>query len=1150
MIPFLSTGSAPYSAGRSRMGWHLVRRVSAGASPSRSKCRFSQAGCVLAAMTCALSVGALGALGAEPTALEPVTLWPIYQQRLECPCQYVGYSFHGPPAELREMVQAGGEICGINQMWFPVKDATAPYGCGVQWSRMGCRKAVQRLHFEEELRGIVVQLPTERRTGSITVTFYKLAGDHREQVARRRFDDVPNEHQARLDFTTQPPGDYALRLDQPSGTVGVWLAGKGGPPGAVLLLDGEPLPGSYLEFAHVTAKGQVTWHRDPKDHRYLRLSRRRVVDGAADVGMKTMIWVGNWNNGAFPYYPDWFYERFPDVTMIDAAGKPIRAGMFGKLKGWPSVDHPVIVDGTTRFIRAFVARHRDAAGPIYWTLGGEALYPTYLCRCAGWPDYTDNAVAHFRAWLRRKYGTIDGLNRAWGTSLGVFEQAAAPKAKSVSPVFADWLDFRSAAMAERMSWHYAAARSADPQRCIFTCNHGNIFWADNWPALGADFAQYADASDGFEMGQIMEGDDPGYYNLWYASAIAGLGKVGAPARLAYKFPDPSARGGGTSYTPQAVRRYGMESFGSGWWHLGLIQWSGSLPDGEWGVKGTPAEQETRRLFADLKRLRPLAASAWPVLPKIGLYLSHRRWSLKGWRPDWTTLHTWAIQHQYDHAILWEQQLLNGEAEPYPVVVCAHDDLVDRTALSWLDRYVQRGGHLVVIGEFATRDAHNRPIPDLARRFLDSQRVHRLPGDVHQAIERLPAVLASAGVRPFCALEASGTVGWTLEIEPLTGHHTDPRDLSPRRTLGQSFAAPGPRITHVAVRTPTYTHKPSGFDAVLRLRRGGPTGEVLARGNVPADRISDNAWTGIDVDVRVVAGEALFLEIAPDRPIEPQQLGVWSSGEASDVGGSAYLDGKPQPWDLEYKVGYEARMPGSAATEAFVLFDGVNALVPLVNLAQAPVELTARLDARILPEPPTSYAVFDALNGKRLSDGVSARVTVPAKDYRVLSIRHAGQLAPIRARHEAAAHRLDALAEQGYDVDYHRSCLQRSAAALERDRPAKALGHLNRLAAQPLVKAMTLAIDGEGGVTADLVCRRPDGKPFTGAGGVIRVVPLPKVAATFREVEPGRYRATIPAEALVAYDYAGRRYTPYAGPLQAIANLWCGRTLAQIDRRLR
>ncbi len=143
-------------------------------------------------------------------------------------------------------------------------------------------------------------------------------------------------------------------------------------------------------------------------------------------------------------------------------------------------------------------------------------------------------------------------------------------------------------MAERMSWHYAAVRSVDPDRPTVTANHGNIFWADAYAKLGADFPQYADASDGFEMGQIMEGDDPGAFNLWYASALAGLGKIGAPARLAYKFPDPKARGGSKSYNPAAARRYCMEAFGSGWWHLGLIQFSGSLPDGEWGVQGTPA----------------------------------------------------------------------------------------------------------------------------------------------------------------------------------------------------------------------------------------------------------------------------------------------------------------------------------------------------------------------------------------------------------------------------------------------------------------------------------------------------------------------------------------------------------------------------------
>ncbi len=1089
---------------------------------------------------------------------EPVTLWPVYQQRVLSPCQYVGFSFEGPWRELEEMRRAGAEMCGLSGIWVPARDPAAPGGYGVQVPAYGRRSVSQYFALPERFSALAVVFPTEFQTGSATVTLYRAgsrsgpraqAGE--QVVATKRFEDVPDGFLAKLDFEAQEPGRYYVVIDRPSGRIGVWLTPAQSLADVELLIEDAPQPGEYLEFAHFTPGGKMVWHSDPGNHRYQRLAHPRQADNVAQSGLKLMMWVGNWNNGGFPYYPDWFYEAFPDMTMIDAAGRPITAGMFDDQKGWPSIDHPAIVDGTRRYIRAVVEQNLDVESLVYWTLGGEALYPTYLRLGEGWPDYSPNAQAHFRAWLERKYHTVGALNEAWGTSLAGFEQAEAPRERSLSRRFADWLDYRFAAMAERMSWHYAAVRAADPRRLTVTANHGNIFWGDAYPALGADLPQYADASDGFEMGQIMDGDDPGYFNLWWASALAGLGKVGAPARLAYRFPDPRARGGGRSYTPAAARRYCMESLGSGWWHLGLIQWSGSLPDGEWGVKGTPGEKEIARVFADLKRLRPLAEGAWPVLPRLGLYLSRYTWELKGWDPAWTTLHTWAVQHQYDHAILWEQQAAAGEAEQYPVVIAAYDDIVDPPALRGLERYVQRGGHLVLIGDFASRDGAGRPVPEAARAFLESERIHRLPEDVWEALKQLPGLLDSLGARPFCRLEPLGTVAWSLSLEPLSGLHDRPESFAPRRTLGQSFTVPGERVTRVAFRTPTYVTQPQGFSVTLRLRRDGPDGEVLAEGRVRAEDITDNAWTGVDVDVPVAPRARLYAEMVPDGDLGDQKLGVWVDSRGTYGPGAAYVDGREQPWDLEFLVGYEVRMPTSMVVEAFTLFDGANFLVPLVNLAGEEASVRLVLDPGLLTAGAEQYGVFDALSGRKLARGVGAEVTVPPTGYHVVWVRQSPEPATVSAGFERLARRLaTGPAGGGGEGSYHQTCLARARQALDRARPEKALGYLSRAAAHPIVASQRCALTEKGDLDVRLTARWPDGTPFTGAVGVLRAVPLPDVMADLREARPGEYEGRIPAEALVAYDYAARRYVTYEGPLQALGNLWRGRSLAQLAQPVR
>lgn len=1088
-------------------------------------------------------------LPAKTEPLEPVTLWPLYQRRVLAPCQYVGFSFAEQPQDQRDMKAAGAEMATTGSMWIPTVDPAARYGCGIPAPPEGHDRLVQRFALDESFTAVIVQFPTHFSWGRVTVTVRSPGG--RKEIARRRFTRVPDEYEARLDTGRQPPGEYELELTDAGGTLAVWISRKETPPAWSLFMDGKRRPAEGLEFAHVTLAGKTVWHNRSENHHAVDLARRLPVEELAAAGLKCSYAVGNWNNGGFPYYPDWFYEKFPDITMIDADGARVEAGMFGKQKGWPSIDHPVIVDGTRRHIAAVVKRNRAASNLVYWTLGGEALYPTYLRVGAGWPDYGDNAMAHFHAWLQRKYGSAAKLNAAWGTAFTRLTEAPAPREKAATAQFADWIEFHFAALAERMAWHYAAVRAGDRRRVICTSNHGNIFWSDNLAALGSELSQYADVAEGFEMGQIMRGDDPGYYNLWWASALAGLGKIGAPARLAYKFPDPKARGGGTSYTPAAARRYALEAFGSGWWHLGLIQWSGSLPDGEWGIKGTPALATVSRVFADLKKVRPAAESSWPVLPRVGLYLSRARWILADWDPDWTTFHTWAIQHHLDHALVWEEQVRTGECEPFPVLVSIDNTHVSREALASLRRYVERGGRLVIIGGFASRDEHNQPRPGARHSFLEHQGVVVAGRSLAEALPRLADVLAAAGAEPFCRLRAKNQVSRSLSLDPLTGRHDRADDLSPRHTFGQTFTALGRRLRYVGFRTPTFTNRPAGFAAILRLRAGGPTGTALAEGSVPAEGIGDNAWTGIAVDVPCSPGQRFFLEITPDRPVAAHQLGVWASTGAEYAHGRAYVDGAPQTWDYEFKVTYQLQVPSSAATEAFTLFDGVNFLLPLVNVCQEKAVVEATLDPALLPARPAAYTWYDALTGSRLGPGDSpVTVSLAPTDYRVLSFRKATTKQAAAESTARMARRLNEWEAAGYETDYHRTCLRRARACLASGRYAKVAGYAARFARSPRVKVTGCALTDDGALQVVLQAEWPGGKPFTDAVGVVRALPLPKVYAPLTETAPGRYTATLSAADLVAYDYEKRVYRPYPGPLQVIGNLWHGRSLAQFARWVR
>ncbi len=509
-----------------------------------------------------------------------------YHPMVRRPLQYVGYSFSGPRTELVEMREAGATALGTGEMWNPVRDARAPYGMGVKPAD-GSGRLAQTFVAEAPFDGCGGTLPTSLTTDS--GCSWRLFREGEEKpVAGGHWTLLVDNAWANAYFAQQPAGVYRFELYKPTGSdVGWW--GRAGNPyaGGHAIVGGVVLDDVDFELHLRMDNAWQDLVAPGEEHQALKLGPS-VFDHLTSLGMYGAYSIGNWNNPGFTYYPGWFFEAFPEAAVLDQHGELfLGGGMFGRTVPTPNIDNAVIVNGTRRFLQSRVRAFRESPALLYYVMGGEDLYATYLDPTR-WTDYSDNAQAHFRAWLASvRYENLAALNRAWGTDYKTFDAVDAPKAPGMGAPWRDWLDFRFEAMGERFGWHYQAIRETDPTRLVMTCNHGTLYHGTSYAAMGARIEFYAAQSDGFETGQIMSDEDPDFYNLLYTESITGMGKPYCPVRLAYKESNPSARGGGTSYNRAAVRRYGYETLGAGAWQLGFIQWTGSLPDGEWGVKGTP-----------------------------------------------------------------------------------------------------------------------------------------------------------------------------------------------------------------------------------------------------------------------------------------------------------------------------------------------------------------------------------------------------------------------------------------------------------------------------------------------------------------------------------------------------------------------------------
>ncbi|MDW8319867.1 MAG: hypothetical protein RMM08_00775 [Armatimonadota bacterium] len=438
----------------------------------------------------------------------------------------------------------------------------------------------------------------------------------------------------------------------------------------------------------------------------------------ANLRVDAGVGVGEHNNAFFVTYPDWFWQMHPQAAMRDRDGNIIRAGE----NPWIAVDDPVLTDAALRQLRETIPLLRHQKRVRYWVIGGEQGYPDYFGLPEG--DFRPEFLAHYRAWRKKQPEPHDEELRLWRR-------------------------FREAAMTERFALYTTALRQLDPTRPVFIPTHGNPFALDFRVKMGFPLVDLAGVADGFEAGPISIDDDAERIHRMTLDMQTGFGVPVVAPRLANKQLDHSARGGGKSFSPQSVRRTVYEALGMGVWHIGLVQWRGSLPDGEWGIQDTSAEAECKRLFAELRQAAPWLEGCSRLFPQIGVFLSDAVWQ-RWWQDRWTLLYDIACSRGWNTMFVHDAQCGAELAQVVPVLLSVDNPVMTQRAHRALGEYLRSGGKVLAVGAFAEQDERGDKLPPLPEGVL------RLPDDasgatvsvIHQTSTDRGAATWSAKVRPL------------------------------------------------------------------------------------------------------------------------------------------------------------------------------------------------------------------------------------------------------------------------------------------------------------------------------------------------------------------------------------------------------------------
>jgi beta-galactosidase len=134
--------------------------------------------------------------------------------------------------------------------------------------------------------------------------------------------------------------------------------------------------------------------------------------------------------------PPWLTTAHPEILPVTHGGETLWPG--GRQHWRPT--SAVFREHALRLVEALAERYAEHPALAAWHVSNEL-------GCHNAYDYSDDAARGFRAWLQARYGSVDELNHAWGTSFwsqrySAWEQVLPPRLAATHSNPSQQIDFK------------------------------------------------------------------------------------------------------------------------------------------------------------------------------------------------------------------------------------------------------------------------------------------------------------------------------------------------------------------------------------------------------------------------------------------------------------------------------------------------------------------------------------------------------------------------------------------------------------------------------------------------------------------------------------------------------------------------------------
>jgi len=454
----------------------------------------------------------------------------------------------------------------------------------------------------------------------------------------------------------------------------------------------------------VVRVGEFAWSRlEPRRDQYDMLWLERAIQILAGEGLEVILGTPT----AEP--PPWLFDRHPQIVPVDEDGR----------RWFPGSRRDACLNNTAyrRYVRRIVREVARVFGPnrdvVAWQIDNEiGCHPAGRCYC-------DDCEQAFREWLKMRYGTIERLNKLWGTAFwsqdfADWQFVPAPRRTpaGVHPSLAlDYQRFITATAREFIQEQRELIEQYCPTEPTITTN-ALAFWTDQLNQFSIAGALDVAAFDNYPIA----GPNPD-------GAAIGLDLTRSLKRAPFWVLEQQA--GPTAIPcshsrprPGELRLWTYQAAARGADLIAYFRWR-TAPAGQemhwYGILDPDAQpsayfEELKATFAELKEHAPLWQGRLPKAD-VALVLDYdSHWALRAnsmtaeldLRAQFTTLHGLLRRMGITADILTPEQSPAGYAAaivPMPMIVR------DQAARQW-QSYVEGGGRLLVTAPAGYRTEQN------------------------------------------------------------------------------------------------------------------------------------------------------------------------------------------------------------------------------------------------------------------------------------------------------------------------------------------------------------------------------------------------------------------------------------------------------------